>query len=233
MIEITLRTPAPIKFDFSIRGEIYKAFVGLLEELGPADAGDGRAKVDVENVIGEGIQSFTYSTDPEGSDDIVIMAEDNAKICLSTLPIAFVESIFIRLAILAEEYLAKTPSAMPLAKIKRTSQFDSSKVLDCQVFGTQDDRLSEYAAIEKFVSYAYNFDSVGTERGRVPQLLLEADFVTDRDHIVDKYVGKTEKGMLPEYALVDLYGELDFGNRKAFLDWILEKYQRPDWCFRL
>lgn len=89
-------------------------------------------------------------------------------------------------------------------------------------------------AINKFMFYTYNFPSVPSGRTEtdedgnvmawyVPGFIMEANWTTNRDHMISKWIGFAKHYRYAE-VFHKFYCELDCKNRKAMLEWIMTNY---------
>ena len=76
--------------------------------------------------------------------------------------------------------------------------------------------------VNRFLFYCWNYEG---ERNAVdgywyPSVILHANWTCDRQHICAKYMHSLDK-VGSNFALADLYGDLDNNNRIVMLEWIM------------
>lgn len=96
------------------------------------------------------------------------------------------------------------------------------------------DMQTSIEAINKFIFYCYNHPSEPSGRTEVdedgstlswwvPGFIMQAEWTTNRDHMISKWIGYAKK-----YSDIEtfhkFYGELDDSNRKIMLEWIMTHY---------
>lgn len=73
----------------------------------------------------------------------------------------------------------------------------------------------------RWMFYCWNFQTQRHTDGMYyPTVIMQAAWTCSRDHICAKYMHSLDK-VGSQFALMDLYGELDNNNRRAMLDWIM------------
>lgn len=75
--------------------------------------------------------------------------------------------------------------------------------------------------VHRWLFYCWNFQSERYTDGMYyPTVIMQAEWTCNREHIMAKYMHSLDK-VGSEFALMDLYGELDTNNRRVMLDWIM------------
>ena len=73
----------------------------------------------------------------------------------------------------------------------------------------------------RWMFYCWNFESQRhTDGFYYPSVIMQAPWTCSRDHICAKYMHSLDK-VGSQFALMDLYGDLDNENRRIMLEWIM------------